>query len=267
MNKTFSLEKPLVPIYITERYILVMVWIPPKNISVEMIIQATCLLSLSCLVMSCILTQREHWKKCNWCSLRNDACFWRPIGYIANLGYGAPTKEKTKLLHTKTPAIFKLQNEHNCIAAALAPCIKILKLGGIRVTIKSKPVIAKVWIHFFMGDTSGHNRWLGHFNSDAKIQWPYCDCKCRMDDMNNLNPTCIYLTREDYHQHIAQQSTSEEKTNLDSSDQKCIHEWQHTTVGFEMWCLWYDSSWKIAHLMWRLYKVYIQITPWHHYKV
>ncbi len=56
---------------------------------------------------------------------RNDVCFWRPIGYISNLGYRAPTKEDTKLLHTKTPATFKLQKEHNCIAAALASLIKI----------------------------------------------------------------------------------------------------------------------------------------------
>jgi hypothetical protein len=143
---------------------------------------------------------------------RNDVRFWRPIGYIPNLGFGAPTKEDTRLLHTKTPATFKLQNEHNCIAAALAPLIKISKRGGIRVTVKSKPVIAKVWIHFFMGDMSGHNRWLGQFNSGDKIQWPYCYCKCKIDDMNNSNPTCIYLTREDYLQHIAQQSTSQDNT-------------------------------------------------------
>ncbi len=135
---------------------------------------------------------------------RNDVRFWRPLGYIPNLWYGAPTKEDTKLLHTKTPATFKLQNEHNCIAAALASLVKISKCGGICVTVKSKPVIAKVWVHFFMGDTSGHNRWLGHFISGGKIQQPYCDCKCRINDMNNSNPSCIYLTREDYHQHIAQ---------------------------------------------------------------
>ncbi len=68
-----------------------------------------------------------------------------------------------------------------------------------------------------MSDTCGHNRWLGHFNSGANIQRPYCDYICGIYDMNNTNPTCIYLTREDYHQHKAQQSTSEEKTNLDSS--------------------------------------------------
>ncbi len=114
---------------------------------------------------------------------KNDVGSWRPIGYMTNLGYGAPTKEDTKLLHTKTPATFKLKNEHNCIAAALVPLVKISKRGGIRVTVKLKPVIAKVWIHFFMGDTSGHDWWLGHFNSDANIQQPCCDCKCRIDDI------------------------------------------------------------------------------------
>jgi hypothetical protein len=85
---------------------------------------------------------------------RNDVCFWRPKGYIPILGYWASTKEDTKILHTKTPATFKLQNEHNCIAAALAPLVKISKHGGIHVTVKSKPVTAKVSIPFLMGDTS-----------------------------------------------------------------------------------------------------------------
>jgi hypothetical protein len=134
---------------------------------------------------------------------RNDVCFWRPMVYIPNLGYGAPTKENTKLLHTKTPATFKLQNKHNCIAAALAPLIEISRRGGIHVTVKSKPVMAKVWIHFFVGDTSGHNRWLGHFNSGANIQRPYPDCKCSIEDIDKLDPTCIYLTKDDYHQHNA----------------------------------------------------------------
>ncbi len=110
-----------------------------------------------------------------------------------------------------------MQNENNCITETLAPLVKISKHRGILVTVKSKPVIAKVWIHFFMGDMSGCNRWLGHFNSGAKFQRRYHDCKCRINDMNNLNPTCIYLTREVYHQHIAQESTSQDKTNLDSS--------------------------------------------------
>ncbi len=145
-----------------------------------------------------------------------DPCPW----HIPNLGYGAPTKEDTKLLHTKTPATYRLQNEHNCIAAALALLVEISRRGGIQVTVKSKPVMAKVWIHFFMGDTSGHNRWLGHFNSGANIQWPYRNCKCSINDMDKLDPTCIYLKRDDYHQHIALRSTLEaqrDRINLDAT--------------------------------------------------
>lgn len=151
---------------------------------------------------------------------RNDVRFWRPMAYIPNLGYGAATKEDTRLLHTKTPATYRLQNEHNCLAAALTPLVDISRRGGIRVTIKSKPVIVKVWIHFFMGDTSGHNRWLGHFNSGANIQRPYRDCKCSIDDMDNSDPTCIYLKRDDYHQHILMRSSLEaqrDRLDMDAS--------------------------------------------------
>jgi hypothetical protein len=140
---------------------------------------------------------------------RNDVRFWRIIGYIPNLGYGATTKEDSRLIHTKTPATHKLQNEHNCIAAVLEPLVDISKRGGIRVTVKGKPVTAKVWIHFFIGDMSGNNRWLGHFNSGANIQHPYRDCACEIEDMEDPNPTCIYLTRDDYHHHIAHRSTLE----------------------------------------------------------
>ncbi len=63
------------------------------------------------------------------------------MAYIPNIGYGAPTKEDTKPLHTMTPATFKLQNKHNCIAAALAPLVELSKHGGMRVTVLSKPVI------------------------------------------------------------------------------------------------------------------------------
>ena len=151
---------------------------------------------------------------------RNDVRFWRIMGYIPNLGYGATTKELQRPINTKTPATHKLQNEHNCISAILEPLVQISKRGGISMTVKGYPVTAKVWIHFFIGDTSGNNRWLGHFNSGANIQRPYRDCACDIDDMDNANPTCTYLKRHDYHGHISLRSCLEgtrEKLDLDSS--------------------------------------------------
>ncbi len=69
INTTFLLDKPLVPIYIMERYILVTHGNLLVNISVEMIIPITCQLHWLYLEMSCILTQRGHWRQCHWCSL------------------------------------------------------------------------------------------------------------------------------------------------------------------------------------------------------
>jgi hypothetical protein len=100
IDTTFLLEKPLVPIYITERYILVMHGNPPVNISVEMIIQTTCPVALvmfgdeshfdskgTLKVMPLMFTLLLFNQKA-----RSDVHFWRPIGYIPNLGCRAPTK-------------------------------------------------------------------------------------------------------------------------------------------------------------------------------
>ena len=154
---------------------------------------------------------------------RNDVRFWRIMGYIPNLGYGATTKEDQRPINTKTPATHKLQNEHNCISAILQPLVQISKRGGIGMTVMGKPVTAKVWIHYVIGDTSGNNRWLGHFNSGANIQRPYRDCACDIDNMDNANPTCTYLTRQDYHSHMSLRSCIEgtrEKLDFDSTVSK-----------------------------------------------
>jgi hypothetical protein len=45
------------------------------------------------------------------CAAQNDLKFWRPIGYIPNLGYRRGTSNKT---HTRD----KIQDEHSCISFA-----------------------------------------------------------------------------------------------------------------------------------------------------
>jgi hypothetical protein len=77
--------------------------------------------------------------------------------------------------------------------------VDIHKSGGISTTVMGRPVILKVWIHYFVGDTSGNNHWLGHFNGSGKMTCPYRDCKCPFDDMVNVLPQCQYITREDYY--------------------------------------------------------------------
>jgi hypothetical protein len=59
-------------------------------------------------------------------------------------------------------------------------------------------VHVKVWIHFFIGDTKGNNKWLGQYPENREgVRSPYHDCKCQFYDLSNPNPTCTYLTMED----------------------------------------------------------------------
>jgi hypothetical protein len=58
-------------------------------------------------------------------------------------------------------------------------------------------VRVKVWIHHFIGDTKGNNKWLGLYPGNREgVRCPYHDCKCQFHDLSNLNPNCIYLTMD-----------------------------------------------------------------------
>ena len=52
----------------------------------------------------------------------------------------------------------------------------------------------KVWVHFFIGDTEGNNKWLGHYPGAQQVHRPYRDCQCDFNNMSNPNPTCVYTT-------------------------------------------------------------------------
>jgi hypothetical protein len=39
--------------------------------------------------------------------------------------------------------------------------------------VKGRPVYGRAWIHFFIGDTKGNNKWLGHYNVSGNLKQPY----------------------------------------------------------------------------------------------
>ncbi len=56
----------------------------------------------------------------------------------------------------------------------------------------------KVWIHYFIGDTKGNNKWLGQYPGNREgVRYPYHDCECQFHDLSNPNPKCIYPTMVD----------------------------------------------------------------------
>jgi hypothetical protein len=55
-----------------------------------------------------------------------------------------------------------------------------------------------VWIHNFIGDTEGNNKWLGQFPGNKEgVKRPYRDCKCTYHQLNNPNLNCEYITMKD----------------------------------------------------------------------
>jgi hypothetical protein len=121
---------------------------------------------------------------------RNNPKFWRPLAYLPNLSFG---KNKAD----KTPTKDKIQNEHECLSIAFKSIRRIYRDGGFRALVMGREVHIKIWVHFFIGDTEGNNKWLGHYPGQRQVQRPYRDCQCGFINLSNPNPTCVYTTLRD----------------------------------------------------------------------
>ncbi len=92
---------------------------------------------------------------------RNNTNFWRPLSYIPNLGYG-----KNKAYKTETRD--KIQDEHTCLSFVFESVREIHRKGGFLATVLGREVTIKVWIHYFIGDTEGNDKWLGHYPGNKR---------------------------------------------------------------------------------------------------
>ena len=127
-------------------------------------------------------------------STRNNPDCWRPMAYIPNLAYGKGGKAK---------AVDKVQDEHNCLAYSMKSLIELSEAGGIRTTVMGREVIVKPFIHLFIGDTEGHNKWLGHYQgSKPGMSRPYRDCHCSFDDLSSPMPKCTYTKASEFRRAI-----------------------------------------------------------------
>ena len=89
--------------------------------------------------------------------------------------------------------------------------------GGLKAFVKGRPVYGRAWIHFFIGDTEGNNKWLGHYNGSGKLKRPYRDCCCSFGKMCATNPSCRYITLDDMRsakRRKTKATTEAEKTRI-----------------------------------------------------
>jgi hypothetical protein len=67
-----------------------------------------------------------------------------------------------------------------------------------------KEVIVKPFIHYFIGDTEGLNKWLGHYNgSKPGMMHPYRDCHCGFERLNASIHNCKYTKAREFHRAIS----------------------------------------------------------------
>ena len=123
-------------------------------------------------------------------SVRNNPSCWRPMAYLPNLAHGKAGGGKSR---------DKVQDEHNCLAYALKSLVELSEAGGIRTVVLGKEVIIKPFIHYFIGDTEGHNKWLGHYTgSKPGMARPYRDCHCTFQQLSSTYPECVYTTAAEF---------------------------------------------------------------------
>jgi hypothetical protein len=95
----------------------------------------------------------------------------------------------------------KIQDKHTFLSCIFELLRRITKKGGFDLCVLGQNVTVKIWIHYFIVDTEGDNKWLGQYpgNCDG-VQRPYRDCKCTFEDLKHTNPNCVYITLDDIHQ-------------------------------------------------------------------
>ena len=149
--------------------------------------------------------------------VRNNPDCWRPMAYLPNLGHGKGWGGTS---------CDKSQDEHNCLAFALKSLIDLSEAGGIRTVVMGKDVHVKPFIHYFIGDTEGLNKWLGHYNgSKPGVSRPYRDCHCNFFGLNASNPSCVYTTASEFRRamRLVAGSLKEGMKMLKSQSRHCVN--------------------------------------------
>jgi hypothetical protein len=89
------------------------------------------------------------------------------MSYIPNLSYGKGVADRQL---TKD----KVQDEHTFLLCIFQLLCKISNKGGFDlVVLLGQDARVKVWIHYFIGDTKGNNKWLGQYPGNREgVQQP-----------------------------------------------------------------------------------------------
>ena len=119
-------------------------------------------------------------------SVRTRRFVWRLLALVPNLSIGeGASKDKD--------ADTKAEEHHKVLREAFREIQEVVNRGGIRTKINGREVVLKIWIHFVIGDTEGHNELCGQMgNTSAR---PVRDCTCTHEQLSKFPQKCVSITR------------------------------------------------------------------------
>lgn len=96
---------------------------------------------------------------------------WRVISFVPNLGIGRG-RAQTKSAEDKT------REHHFILREVLRELREICLAGGLKARVNGREVLLKIWVHYVIGDTKGHNELAGHTNNHKDALHPMRTCLC-----------------------------------------------------------------------------------------
>jgi hypothetical protein len=128
---------------------------------------------------------------------RNQPQAWRPLGYIPNLGLQSKAESAHALKKEE-----KIKLYHDVLRKILAPLGKLQDDGGLPFCLHyngmSHHVLLKLPILYIVGDTEGHDRLCGRYNSRAQGVARLCrHCTTPTLQTSNLDYTWDLIVPQD----------------------------------------------------------------------
>ena len=140
------------------------------------------------------------------------------------------------------------------------------------LVVFGEEVCIKVWIHFFIGDTKGNNKWLGQYPVNREgVQQPYCNCKFSFQKLSDTTPTYDYFTLNDIHEDKRHKRNDEDGgkhyfRSVSRYDIKiCNPQKIYATLRSYSWSIQGDATGAITYLWYWIDHVHVQIntsTDW-----
>ncbi len=161
--------------------------------------------------------------------------------------------------------MMKIQDKHRCLSCILQSIRDIHRSGGFLASACGHNVKIKVWIHYFIGDIAGNNKWLGHYPGNKRqVALSRLPVQLWSIVQSKSNIHLYYIGRDVICKEIKKR---EWRTGTDPIEvdvpiwyKECTLCKRLASLWKHSWCIMYDAPRVIAYIRKWSHKIYIWLT-------